>query len=72
MKKSKKYDKILSTPSTTGSTGTSESSNTTIDSGHVGASNKSFFLDFSDEKDTPVAQKTMDLRPDRKDDGKIL
>jgi hypothetical protein len=65
MPKSNKNDKILSTPSVTGSQGTSESSNLTIDSGHVGASNESFFLEFEDVPEAEAHRdKTMNLKPD--------
>jgi hypothetical protein len=64
MSKSNKNDKILSTPSVTGSQGTSESSNLTIDSGHVGASNESLFLEF---EDVPIIdgqrENTTNLKP---------
>lgn len=65
MSKRNKNDKILSTPSVTGSQGTSESSNLTIDSGHVGASNESLFLEF---EDVPIVdghrEKTTNLKPE--------
>lgn len=65
MTKAAKDDRILSTPSVTGSHGTSESSNLTIDSGHVGASNKSFFLEFDDtSNDKTNREKTINLKPD--------
>lgn len=65
MPKDTRNDKILSTPSATGSQATSESSNLTIASGHVGASNDSFFLEFDDSSDDKThREKTMNLKPD--------
>jgi hypothetical protein len=64
MNKNNKDDKILSTPSVTGSYGTSDSSNLTIASGHVGADNDSFFLNFEASDDQTHREKTMNLKPD--------
>ena len=63
-----KDDRILSTPSVTGSHATSESSNLTIGSGHVEADNKSFFLNFDNVKNPIPTDTTMNLKPD--DDSK--
>jgi hypothetical protein len=57
-------DKILSTPAVKGDYATSESSNLTIASGHVGASNKSIFIDFEKPENSHYTEKTMDLEPD--------
>jgi hypothetical protein len=62
--KGNENDKILSTPSVTGSHATSESANLTIDSGHVGASNESFFLEFEPTDDETHREKTMNLKID--------
>lgn len=71
MTKSNKNDKILSTPSITGSYGLSESSNLSIDSGHVEADNKDLFINFGEHDTSHRTEKTMNLKPD-KSPGKIL
>jgi hypothetical protein len=65
MSKDNKNDKILSTPSATGSQATSDSSNLTIASGHANGDNDSLFLHYGDAPDNKThREKTVNLRPD--------
>lgn len=61
MYKSNKNDKIMSTPSVTGSFATSESSNLTIESGHVGIDNKDLFYTLGDTAEKEFSDKTIDF-----------
>lgn len=70
MYKSNKNDKIISTPSVTGSFATSESSNLTIESGHVGIDNKDLFYTLGDAEENEFADKTIDLDPLKGEDKK--
>ncbi|GLC30628.1 hypothetical protein [Clostridium omnivorum] len=58
-------DKLLSTPTTTGSLGTSESSNLTISSDLVGTDSKDLFIHFDAPKNVERPTQTVDLKPDR-------
>ena len=65
MSKDNKNDKILSTPSATGSQATSDSSNLTIASGHANGDNDSLFLHFDDDSDKEThREKKINLKPD--------
>jgi hypothetical protein len=68
MSKDNKNDKILSTPSATGSQATSAPSNLTIASGHVNGDNDSLFPHYGDASDDNThREKTVNLKSDTED-----